>query len=245
MPIEDVLRWNNGSRTISSLGLGLKASSVDDDTVRDRTEKLFEADMLEKLKTTVCCWADNLTCTTILEHKQTVQEAACKMWDRACALADTLKDEHKAIADAERLELERQLCQRKVELNSIAGSTRNCFTAGVINRTLSDHAIQIAGKLGELATDAEKHGTEALNNAFQAKYNAFVEADALDFSKYMASFQLLRGACATVDETVNRDIDELTGTAEWKRSAGQSSTTSGLYQDDQDAIDAAGAAGAV
>ena len=58
----------------------------------------------------------------------------------------------------------------------------------------------------------------------------------------MSAFQVLKGALTEEDENINRDIGENTLTGEWKRTSGQSSDTSGTYQGNQDAIDAAAGA---
>lgn len=255
----DVFQWKDSSHTVSSLGVGAKLSLVNEDvnrdttTTRDYLQQLLRDDMLEKLEQMTCCYNDHFTCedgtSVTIEHREKLQELACKVTDRACEeLLDKYVNDEQKIADAQRLELENRYCELDSQLNAVAGSTRNSFSQEVYARTLHENNFAVTGLLAQLRHDAITRETEAIQQAFDRKYLAFIEADEKDFQKYLASFQLLRGAWNKIDfvddtdDVIDRDVRDFTVTGQWNRTAGSISSADGTYAGDQSAINAAAGA---
>lgn len=253
----DVFQWKDSSHTVSSIGLGAKLSLVNEDvdrditTTRDYTQQLFHPELLEKLEEMVCCYSDHFECkdgeSITQQHREMLQECALKLWERACEdLLDKYVDDEQKIADAERLKLENKYCELESQLNAVSGSTRNSFSQQVFAHTLHENSVAITGLLAQLRHDAITRETEALQQAFDRKYLAYIEADDKDYQKYLGAFQMLRGAWNKIDyvddtdDEIDRNVTDFTTTGQWNRTAGSISAANGTYQGNQAAIDAAG-----
>lgn len=255
----DVFQWKDSSHTVSSVGVGAKLSIMNENvnrdvvTNRDYVQQLLHPEMHTKLEDMVMCYNDHFSCTAdggsiTVRHREAMQALTDKLWDRACddLLNKYVNDEQK-IADAERLKLEHKYCELESQLNHVAGSTRNSFAQQVFAHTLHENSVAITGLLTQLRHDAITRETEALQQAFDRKYLAYVEADDKDYGKFLNAFQILRGTWNKIDYTdrtdddISRNVTDFTTTAQWNRTAGSIANAAGQYQGDQDAINTAAA----
>lgn len=253
----DVFQWKNSAHKTASLGAGSKFSITNkdyaEDIVRthDQLERLLEDDVRENcLEDLVCMYATHFDTQISIEHRDQMRQWADDLYDRALnTLRQDYIDNEQEIVQAERDRLADQLAELRPELNCIAGSTRNCFSAHVIAHTMHHNAVYMASLLAKLRSDAITAETEALYNAWDRKYTAYVTADHLDFQKYLGAMQLLVGTWHKTDFTDNtdRDINEtvtdLAFTVQYNRTAGSIADTSGVYDGDIASIisDGAGA----
>lgn len=247
----DAFQWKNSSHKVTSYGVGGKISRTTDNTdrdvehVRDQTTQLLKPEVFDCITETTLQYCQHFNTGITIEHRE--EQVACA--EAYCQYADELLDsitaQEQDIADRERLELEQQLCQLRDELNLIAGSTRNCFSAGTIARTLSENSIKVTGMLAELRNDAIKQQTAAKQVCCELGYKARIEADQLDFEKYTGVLQLLRGAwnkvdfTDTIDEEIDRTTTNFTITTQWNRTAGSISDADGTYNDEYDNLNTA------
>ena len=241
----DAFQWKNSAHKESSIGLGARLDVTNRDVkhTRDYLQRTLEDDMRGKVRESVCMYADHFNTSISITHRAEIREAACKLFDRACEeLLDKYTCHEEEIANAERIKLENRLCELRPELNSIAGSTRNCFSASVIAHALHENNVAITGLLAQLRHDAITRETAALEQAFDRKFLAFIDADDRDFNKYMTAFQILKGSWNKIDfeDDIDEDIVNFTLTAQYNRSAGSISDTKGEYDGDIGAIDSAG-----
>lgn len=241
----DAFQWKNSAHKESSIGFGARADITDRDVdnTRDYLQQLLQPDQLNKLESNVCLYSDHFAANTTIDHRESIRELSDKIFTRACEeLLNKYVCDEQNIANAERLKLENRLCELRTELNSVAGSTRNAFSGEVIAHTLSDNSITITGLLAQLRHDAITRETDALQNAYAISNNAYNEADQLDFNKYIAALQTLRGSWNKIDYTDNTDEDirNFTTTAQYNRSAGSISDVAGDYDGDIATIEGAG-----
>lgn len=243
----DAFQWKNSAWRQASIGLGGSLSNTSDDIVRDidTTDKLFNANMLEKLEEQVCLYTDHFATSITITNREKIREAACCFWDYAKdKLYGELKSQFSAITSKRSQQLEEELCSRVATLNSIGGTTRSCFAQTVIAKGLSDNQLNLAGLEGELTIQAKQLEMQTWDRALEHKYRAFIEGDNADFQKLSSLWQILRGACRTqnVDDVTDRDISTLKTNFQYNRSAGDIADTTGVYQGDLDNIIAAGGA---
>ena len=275
MPIDgfgtDAFQWKNSSHKQASLGFGLSNSNTDDDTnrqtdtardtvrdtARDIVTELFRPDRLTDLEDIVTDYYSHFNTGITFDNRAYIRAKANEVWNYAKdelydKIQDTVEDQ---LAEEDR-RLEKELCASVARMNSIAGSTRNCFTQHVIAETLSDHAIKRAALVAEVTSTATQLESQAIQAAQDDLYQAYIEADHLDFQKYLGVLQVLRGAYAVEDldeivdedmdegitDVINRDINTLKLTAQYSRTAGAIADASGTYVDEYDAVVAAGGA---
>lgn len=250
----DVFQWKNSAHKTASLGAGSKFSTTNRDYNEDITRThdqlvrtLEDAVREGCLEDLVCMYADHFDTQISIEHRAHLRDLSDALYDRALnQLRQDYIDNEQEIVQAERDRLADQLLELRPELNWIAGSTRNCFSASVIAHTMHHNAVYMASLLAKLRSDAITAETEALYNAWDRKYTAYVTADHLDFQKYLGAMQLLIGTWHKTDFTdqTDRDIDEtvtdLAFTVQYNRTAGSIADTSGAYDGDIDGIIADG-----
>ncbi len=250
--VSDVLQWKNSSHTSSSIGLGFKLENVTHDVNRDvhhthdYIRKLLEDDMRNMLRDTVTMYHDHFATKISIRHREEIRNTADDLWDRA---KNKIKSEANATVqgkiDLERMLLEQQLCSLRVELNGIGGSTRSCFAQSVIAKTIAEGNIKFGAIKSEAALKALELETQAMNDAAQFKYAAYITADQIDFSKYENMFNILKGAWDKInfaDDTndkIHETTVDFTLTGQWNRTAGSISDADGSYAGDQSAINGA------
>lgn len=252
----DEFQWKKSSHKQASLGLGLSTTNTNDNTdrdtvtARDVVEQLLRDAQLDNLENLVTDYFDHFDTGITFTNREATRELADCIVDYAkdqiySKVMDTVEDK---LAEEDR-RLERELCASIARLNSIGGSTRNSFSQHVIADTLSDHAIQRANVLAETTLAATQLELQAYGLAFDAKYRAYIQADHLDFEKYLGMLQILRGSHSsqdfdeTVDDVIDRDIDTTKLTVQYNRTAGSISDADGTYDNEyNDLLTAGGAA---
>ena len=242
----DVFQWKNSASKSASLGAGSKFNltkrNFDEDITRtmDRTDRaLDDAVRVDCLQDLVCMYATHFDTQITFNHRKHLRDITDVFYNRAL---NDLRNEYitneQEIVQAERDKLADQLAELRPELNWIAGSTRNCFAANTIAHAMNHNAIYMASLLAKLRSDAITAETEALLQGIDRKYRAYIEADHLDFQKYMEAFGILKGSKVDTDFTditdrdVNETVTDLQFTVQYSRTAGSISGTEGAYDGD-------------
>jgi hypothetical protein len=206
-------------------------------------EQLLEPDKRDELRDLTKLYHNHFDDGITIRHREDIRADADKLWERACnELLNKITSQEQDIANVERLKLEDRLAELVPQLNCIAGSTRNCFSANTIAHTLNDNSIAITGLLAGLRNDAIKHESEMLLAGADRRYRAYIEADDSDYRKFLETMNLLKASwhktdfVDNVDETIDENITQIDATIQFNRTAGSISDTDGTYNGDYDDI---------
>lgn len=237
----ETFQWKNSSHTLRDLSLSGKYNDTDDNTNRDTDthRELLSPEMKAKLEDLVCDYYDHFDTMITVDNRETVRDAATCFWDYAknklygkaiSGLEDSI--------DEERRILDQKLCAQTVQLANIAGTTRCCFVQSLKAKAMAENASQMAKLRFDGKQEALALEIQAINLAFNSKFRAFIEADQIDFNKYMTAFELLKGACIdeTIDDIIDRDIRERGVDVVYRRRQGDVSDTDGTYTGTGDTI---------
>lgn len=259
----DAFQWKNSSHRTYSLGIGISDTSTDDVTARDvqqdtdrdvvTHQELLSPEQKAKLEDIVCDYYDHFDTMITVSNRAIIRDRATCFWTYAKEeLYDAIYAETDDIIDEERRKLEEELCSRITTLNSIGGTTRSCFAQTIIGKTLSENSSQLAALKSNANIQARELEARTIDASFARSYQAFIEGDNADFSKYMQALQLLRGACVdetvmedigvTTDEDIVREVDTTVLSGQYNRTAGDISDTTDTYVGDLNTIAAAGGA---
>jgi len=236
------LQYRDSSFRRTSLALGAKQRIFSEnvnrgvDRTHDQTRQLLHPGQHGDLESIVSMYKGLFAGGETDQHRQTVRDRADTIWNRAHdELYNKYITNEQQIADEERLRLENKLDEETLTWHKIAGSTRNCFVAKMRSHTLDENTVKITSLLTQLRRDAIDKETAALEHSQQLAYNAYIEGDNADFSKYISALGILKGTwdkldfTDNVDEDIDRSISEFVFTEQWVRSAGSIAAADGVY----------------
>lgn len=248
----DVFQWKNSSHKTASVGFGSNIKNTNRDLdrdvhhVRDQLDQLLEPDKRNELRELTAMYNAHFDSGITIQHRADIRADSDKLWQRACEeLLDKITSQEQSIANAERLKLENRLLEMTPQLNCIAGSTRNCFSANTIAHALNENSIAITGLLAGLRNDAIKHESDMLLASADRRFRAYIEADDSDYRKMLETMNILKASwhktdfTDDVDEAIDESITEVGATIQFNRTAGTIADASDTYEGEYGSISGA------
>lgn len=251
--VNNDMGWRNTDTKLVTYGIGGAYEKVDDNTDRDyiRDTDIFEQNLkpedYDKLADLGGVYWGMFVGGQTGQHRQLVRTKAHDFEHHAQGIDEEFADEANRLDENSRRELRKQLARLKNQMNSVGGTTRSCFMAKVSAEAMIDAEARLnAEKLGAFQA-MQQTQVQAIAAANDAVYKAYVQADSEDYNKLLQTFTVMKGAWTTnnsddvYQERVERDVSTKRVTADFERTVGSTSETSGVYESDYNAVLAAGA----